>query len=58
MTERQRRMEEPEKAGKPDFTRKEKQDYVEQVEEFEGPDRRETRGSPPEPPKEPGVARS
>lgn len=36
----------------------EKQDFVEQVEEFEGPDRREKRGSQPETPKEPGVARS
>ena len=37
---------------------REKEDLVEQIEEFEGPDRREKRGSDPEPPKEPGVARS
>ena len=37
---------------------REKEDFVEQVEEFEGPDRREKRGSEKEPSKEPGVARS
>ncbi|HET9793665.1 MAG TPA: hypothetical protein VFS34_04310 [Thermoanaerobaculia bacterium] len=47
-----------EEPGGPDLTGKEKQDYVEQVEEFEGPDRREKRGSDEETAREPGVARS
>ncbi|HWC65993.1 MAG TPA: hypothetical protein VG777_07915 [Thermoanaerobaculia bacterium] len=37
---------------------KEKEDYLEQVEEYEGPDRREPHGPAREVPKEPGVARS
>jgi len=45
-------------AGGADLTDKEKQDYVEQVEEFEGPNRREVRGTEKEPPAEPGVSRS
>jgi hypothetical protein len=44
--------------GAPEMTKKEAQDYVEQVEEFEGPDRREKRGTEDEPPDEPGVSRS
>jgi len=40
------------------LTDEEKQDYVEQVEEFEGPDRREIRGTGEEAPEEPGVSRS
>jgi len=40
------------------MTPRETQEYVEQVEEFEGPTRREKRGSDPEPAKEPGVSRS
>jgi len=36
----------------------EKEALVEQIEEFEGPDRREKRGTEPEPEGEPGVARS
>ena len=47
-----------EEPGGPDLTGKEKQDYVEQVEEFEGPDRREKRGSDEETAREPGVSRS
>ena len=42
----------------PALGEREKEDFVEQVEDFEGPDRREKRGSDPEPAKEPGVARS
>jgi hypothetical protein len=45
-------------AGEVELTRKEKQDYVEQVEEFEGPDRRERRGTEKEEADEPGVSRS
>ena len=45
-------------AGEVELTRKEKQDYVEQVDEFEGPNRREVRGTGKEPPAEPGVSRS
>jgi len=45
-------------AGGPRLTPKEKQDYVEQVEEFEGPDRREKRGTEEATADEPGVARS
>ncbi len=41
-----------------ELTDEEKQDYVEQVEEFEGPNRREVRGTDDEPPAEPGVSRS
>jgi hypothetical protein len=36
----------------------EKEELEEQIEEFEGPDRREVRGTEETPPKEPGVARS
>jgi hypothetical protein len=36
----------------------EKEQLEEQIEEFEGPDRREVRGTEETPPKEPGVARS
>jgi hypothetical protein len=44
----------PDDAMSPD----EKEDLEEQIEEFEGPDRREVRGTEEKPPKEPGVARS
>ena len=44
--------------GPTPMTPRETQEYVEQVEEFEGPTRREKRGSDPEPAKEPGVSRS
>ncbi|MGH9441281.1 MAG: hypothetical protein ACRD16_03290 [Thermoanaerobaculia bacterium] len=40
------------------MTGKEKDSLAEQVEEFEGPDRREKRGSEVPEPHEPGVARS
>jgi hypothetical protein len=40
------------------MTREEKEDFEEQVEEFEGPDRREVRGTPKKVPHEPGVSRS
>lgn len=40
------------------MTPAEKDSFVEQVEEFEGPDRREKRGSEKPEPHEPGVARS
>jgi len=56
---RERRIEGPGRVvGKADFTPKEKEDYVEEVEEYEGPDRREPHGPSRELPKEPGVARS
>ena len=40
------------------MTSKEKESLVEQIEEFEGPDRREKRGTPPSESHEAGVARS
>ncbi len=40
------------------MTKKEKEDLEEQVEQFEGPDRREIRGSDREPEKDPGVSHS
>lgn len=40
------------------MSKEEKEDFEEQVEEFEGPDRREVRGTPPKVPREPGVSRS
>ena len=40
------------------MTRREKEDLEEQVEQFEGPDRREIRGSDREPEKDPGVSHS
>jgi len=36
----------------------EKEELIEQIEEFEGPDRREKRGTPEAKPHEAGVARS
>ena len=45
-------------AAVPTLSKKETEDLLEQVEEFEGPDRREKRGTEPEPPRESGVARS
>jgi hypothetical protein len=46
--------------GTPDdaMSPEEKEDLEEQIEEFEGPDRREVRGTEERPPKEPGVSRS
>lgn len=41
-----------------DMTEKEKDDLAEQVEEFEGPQRREIRGDHREPADDPGVAHS
>ena len=40
------------------MTSTEKESLEQQIEEFEGPDRREKRGSTPPEPHEPGVARS
>jgi len=40
------------------MSRTEKEELEEQVEQFEGPDRREIRGSDREPPKDPGVSHS
>ena len=40
------------------MTEDEKEDLEDQVEEFEGPDRREIRGEHKEPPDDPGVAHS
>jgi hypothetical protein len=49
-----------EKEKTPDerMSRKEKEAFEEQVEEFEGPDRREVRGDEKKPPHEPGISRS
>ena len=41
-----------------DMTRKEKEAFEDQVEEFEGPDRREVRGEQDERPHDPGVSHS
>ena len=48
------------KPSKPDdrMTPAEKESLAEQLEEFEGPDRREKRGTEEQKPHEPGVARS
>lgn len=46
------------KEAEKDLDPKEREDYLEQVEEYEGPDRREPHGPAREVPKEPGVARS
>ena len=40
------------------MSKKEKEDFEEQVEEFEGPDRREVRGDQKKPAHEPGISRS
>jgi hypothetical protein len=40
------------------MTRKEKEDLQDQMEEFEGPDRREIRGEHKDPADDPGVAHS
>jgi hypothetical protein len=40
------------------LTEKEKEDLLDQAEEFEGPDRREIRGKRPVDPEDPGVASS
>lgn len=40
------------------MSKKEKEDFEEQVEEFEGPDRREIRGDQQKPAHEPGISRS
>jgi hypothetical protein len=40
------------------MTKKEKTDRADQMEEFEGPERREVRGDDKEPAKDPGVAHS
>ena len=49
-----------EKTQTPDerMSREEKEAFVEQVEEFEGPDRREVRGEQKKHSHEPGVSRS
>jgi hypothetical protein len=40
------------------MTKREKTDMADQMEEFEGPERREVRGDDKEPAKDPGVAHS
>ena len=40
------------------MSKDEKEDLIDQTEEFEGPDRREIRGDVPKEPNEPGVANS
>jgi hypothetical protein len=49
-----------EPSEKPDeeMTQKEREAFVDQTEEFEGPDRREIRGEHQEPTNDPGVAHS
>jgi hypothetical protein len=42
----------------PEMTKEEKDELFDQVEESEGPDRREIRGDNTEPAKDPGVAHS
>ena len=42
----------------PELSPREREDVIEQEEEFEGPDRREKRGTPPSSPRTPGVAPS
>jgi len=42
----------------PEMTKEEKEKLLDQVEEFEGPDRREIRGEHREPADDPGVAHS
>ena len=44
--------------GSEEISKKEKEELLEQVEQFEGPDRREIRGDDREPEKDPGVAHS
>ena len=41
-----------------DMTQKEKDDFADQVEEFEGPDRREVRGEQEKRPNDPGISQS
>jgi hypothetical protein len=41
-----------------DMTRKEKEEFEDQVEEFEGPDRREVRGEQEKRPNDPGISHS
>ncbi|HEY6099421.1 MAG TPA: hypothetical protein VIW03_08330 [Anaeromyxobacter sp.] len=49
----------PEPAAPDDeMTKQEKDRMADQMEEFEGPDRREVRGDESEPPDDPGVAHS
>ncbi len=45
-------------SSQPEMTKEEKEKLLDQVEEFEGPDRREIRGEHSEPPDDPGVAHS
>jgi hypothetical protein len=45
-------------SSQPEMTKDEKEKLFEQVEESEGPDRREIRGDNTEPAKDPGVAHS
>lgn len=48
----------PEPAADDEMTKQEKDRMADQMEEFEGPDRREVRGDESEPPEDPGVAHS
>jgi hypothetical protein len=49
----------PDRPADADMTEKEKDDLIEQIEEFEGPMRREVRGEHEDPPPDdPGVASS
>jgi len=48
----------PETPADAGMTEDEKRELFDQMEEFEGPQRREIRGDDTEPPKDPGVAHS
>lgn len=48
----------PEEPADKNMTEKEKSDMFDQMEEFEGPQRREIRGDDSEPPKDPGISHS
>jgi hypothetical protein len=48
----------PEKPADQDMTEQEKKDLFDQMEEFEGPQRREIRGDDTEPAHDPGVSHS
>ncbi len=56
MEDRERGASDP--SRQPEMSKEEKEKLVDQVEEFEGPDRREIRGDNSEPADDPGVAHS
>ncbi len=58
LSERPRRIAPKAARRLPDLSKKERDALVDQVEEFEGPDRREKRGTSRKSPREPGVSPS